>query len=122
MDINEDAIHKGDQLFPEFILNPSEELEIPFEDDYFDVIFCSAVLKHIRHKDRKELYFEFARVARYLIVFEKNSENKRIEKDYGFTFYHSNFKKELAENFDQIDLVEVGDDIYGLYEVKAENR
>ena len=122
VDINEKSINKGAQAYPEFILNQSEELEIPFEDDYFDLIFASAVLKHIRHKDRQELYFEFARVARYLLVFEKNSEQKRIEKAHGFTFYHSNFKKELAQHFDQIDLLEIGDDLYGLYEVEAENR
>ncbi len=122
VDINDDAIAKGEVLFPEFILAESEGIEIPYEDDYFDVLFASAVLKHIRYQDRRELYFEFARVARYILVWEKNSEHKQVKKMQGFNFYHSNFKSELAKNFDQIDLVEIGDDIYGLYEVKEENR
>ncbi|MDX2470642.1 MAG: class I SAM-dependent methyltransferase [SAR324 cluster bacterium] len=122
VDINDDSIAKGEVLFPEFILAQSEWVEIPYEDDYFDIVFASAVLKHIRYKDRKELYNEFARVARYILVWEKNSDQKRVEKMEGFNFYNSNFKTELARNFDQLDLVEIGDDIYGLYEVKAENR
>lgn len=119
VDINSTALRRGRELFPEFNLLRTFGLEIPFIDNYFDLIYTSAVLKHIRYEDRALLYSEFGRTADYLIVCEKNSESKKIEESHGFTFYHSNFKEELREYFDEIKVLDIGDDILGLYRVRA---
>lgn len=119
LDINSKAILKGRELFPDFNLLRAFGLEIPFIDKYFDFIYTSAVLKHIRYEDRAPLYSEFSRTADYLIVCEKNSDSDKVEEYKGFTFYHSNFKEELRNYFDEIKVLDIGDDILGLYRVRS---
>lgn len=116
IDINGKSIEAGHRLFPELNLIKSEGLDIPFCDDYFDIVYASAVLKHIRHQDRDKIYQEFSRVARYIVVWEKNSAKKAIEESEGFKFYHSNFKEELKSFFRCHKLIEISSDILGLYE------
>ena len=118
VDINGKSIEAGHRHFPELNLVKSTGLEIPFRDDYFDVIFASAVLKHIRYEDREKVYQEFSRVSKYIIVWGKNSEKKTVEEMGGFKFYHSNFKEELELFFHSNKIIEISDDILGLYEKK----
>jgi ubiquinone/menaquinone biosynthesis C-methylase UbiE len=118
VDINNAAIQKGRKLFPEFNLVRSFELDIPFKDKYFDVVFVSAVLKHIRFKDRAAIYREFARVADYIIVSELNSEAEKVEENSGFKFYHSDFIKELSGYFNELELMCIGNYILGLYKIR----
>ena len=118
VDINNTAIQKGRKLFPEFNLVRSFGIEIPFKDNYFDVVFVSAVLKHIRHEDRPAIYQELARVADYIIVSELNAKTDEIEESSGFKFYHSDFIEELPDFFDEIKLTIVGDYFLGLYKVR----
>ena len=96
---------------------PSNRLEIPFRDGYFDLIFLSAVLKHIRYEDRPKLFAEFRRVARYLYVVEKYSDIKRTETQQGFTFYYSDFRAKLGEVYTELSFSRVGDDFLALYEL-----
>ncbi|MFC1898841.1 class I SAM-dependent methyltransferase [Chloroflexota bacterium] len=119
VDINNTAIQKGRELFPEFNLVRSFGLEIPFKDKYFDVVFVSAVLKHIRHEDRPTIYQELARVADYIIVSELNARADVVEEISGFKFYHSDFIKQLPDFFNEIKLTIIGDYFLGLYEVKS---
>ena len=118
VDINNTAIQKGRKLFPEFNLVRSFGIEIPFKDKYFDVVFVSAVLKHIRHGDRPAIYQELARVADYIIVSELNAKADEVEESSGFKFYHSDFIKELPNFFDEIELTIIGDYFLGLYKVR----
>jgi len=118
VDINNAAIQKGRKLFPQFNLVRSFGLEIPFKDKYFDIVFASAVLKHIRHKDRPAVYQELARVADYVIVSELNSKADNIEESSGFMFYHSDFIKELPDYFVELELINIGNYFLGLYKVK----
>ena len=118
VDINQKSIEKGKVLFPDLNLLLNENIEIPFDDKFFDIIFASAVLKHIRPEDRPLLYKEFRRTGKYLIVFEKNSSETKEVKDEGFTFYNTNFKEELAQSFKPIIERIIGQDLIGLYELK----
>ena len=118
VDINNTAIQNGRKLFPEFNLVRSFGIEIPFKDKYFDVVFVSAVLKHIRHADRSAVYKEFTRVADYIIVSELNSAADEVEESSGFKFYHSDFIKELKGIFDEVELTIIGDYFLGLYRVR----
>jgi ubiquinone/menaquinone biosynthesis C-methylase UbiE len=117
-DINKKAIETGKKQFPEFFLHQSHGLTIDFDDDFFDVIFISAVLKHIRYEDRSALYAELKRVGKHFIIVEKNSEKPFEEKYEGFTFYNSNFVTELEEHFKPVDVFEMGGDCCGLYEAE----
>jgi len=119
VDINNKAILNGRKLFPEFNLLRSFGIEIPFKDKYFDVVFASAVLKHIRHADRSALYTEFSRVADYIIVSELNSSADEVREDSGFKFYHSDFIEELKNFFDELDLIVINNYFLGLYRVRA---
>lgn len=118
VDINSSALRRGRELFPDFNLLRIFGLEIPFIDKYFDLIYTGAVLKHIRYEDRARLYAEFGRTSDFLIVCEKNSEKEWVEEKWGFTFYHSNFREELRNYFDEIKLLEIGEEILGLYKVR----
>lgn len=115
MDINEKSIIAGKKLFPEFNLKKNEGLNIDANDDTFDLIFLSAVLKHIRHEDRQEFYKELKRVGKYFIVFELNSDTDKTNEEQGFTFYHSNFEKELQENFIEIHSEIINNEIFAIY-------
>lgn len=119
VDINSKAIQRGRKLFPEFNLIRSFGLEIPFKDKFFDVVFISAVLKHIRHEDRPAIYQELTRVADHIIVSELNAKADRVEESSGFKFYHSNFIKELPVFFNEIELTIIGDYFLGLYKVRV---
>ncbi|MFC1912861.1 class I SAM-dependent methyltransferase [Chloroflexota bacterium] len=118
VDINNQAIQNGRKLFPEFNLVRSFGIEIPFKDRFFDVVFASAVLKHIRHADRTVVYGEFSRVADYVIVSELNSAADEVEEESGFQFYHSDFITELKDFFDEVELTIIGEYFLGLYRVK----
>ncbi|MBA7535446.1 hypothetical protein ES705_27702 [subsurface metagenome] len=114
VDINSDDIRKGRELFPEFNLVRSFGLEIPFKNKYFDVVFLSGVLKHIRHEDRAVIYQELARVADFIIASELNSRTDTIEENGGFRFYNSNFIKELTAYFDEIEIIRIGDNFHAI--------
>jgi ubiquinone/menaquinone biosynthesis C-methylase UbiE len=117
IDINNKAIQNGRKLFPEFNLVRSFGIEIPFKDKYFDIVFASAVLKHIRYEDRSSLYEEFSRVADYIIVNELSSPVEGVEEESGFKFYHTDFIKELKDFFDELDLIVINNYFLGLYRV-----
>lgn len=115
IDINEDSIRKGRKQFPDFQLAGYDGVTLPYPDDHFDLVFASAVLKHIRYEDRNSVYEELSRVARYLIVFEKTVEKNHTEEAHGFTFYHTNFPVELENFFTPERLTRHGDQLFALY-------
>jgi len=117
IDINDNAIKKAKEAFSGIEFIPFSGTEIPFDDDYFDVIYMSAVLKHIRYEDRDHIYNELRRVANKLFVVEIDSKKQEIISHQGWTFYHSHFEKELAENFIPIDTFNECGDLWGLYKL-----
>lgn len=117
VDINRSALRQGRALYPELNLVESDGLEIPFRDGFFDLIFLSAVLKHIRYEDRAALFAEFSRVARYLYVVEVHSESQRTEEQHGFTFYYSDFRVELGALHRELHYSRAGSDFLALYDL-----
>ena len=118
VDINDRALREGRQLFPDLNLVRSFELEIPFRDGYFDLVFASSVLKHIRHADRDVLYAELRRVARLALVSEVNASTDHTEKMGRFTFYRSDFKAELGARFQCLETIDVADSFLALYRLR----
>ena len=119
VDINRQSIERGRTLYPDFDLRTSTGLEIPFEDDFFDVVLAAAVLKHIRPADRGALYDEFQRVSSHLLVFEEVRPGPCEEKMGDFTFYHADFGKELAARFHPVHAVGEGSYLFGVYRTSA---
>jgi len=119
-DLNEASLEKGRAAFPSFNLVKCPGLLLPYDDGHFDLIFASAVLKHIRHVDRPLIYDEFARVSDYLIVSEKNGSMPTIEEQHGFTFYLTDFISELKERFEELSLEMVGEHMLGLYRLRKD--
>ena len=71
------ARKKNKGLGIEFILGDSEK-RLPFEDDSFDFVAASYVAHGMKEDERKRLYKEMKRVARYLVVFHDYNDKKRI--------------------------------------------
>ena len=92
VDINSSAIEKAKKNFPNLEFKTFDGINLPFEDNSFDLVFASAVIKHIRYEDRGRVYSEFDRVAKQLFFIEADS--KRQEKVlYGsWIFYNSDFE------------------------------
>jgi len=116
IDINSKSISNGKKLFPEFKLSKNDGIVIPFDDKYFDIIFSSAVLKHIRYADRPLMYDEFKRIGKYFIIIEENSNHKKKVKKYGFTFYMADFEKELSKHFKLLYMKKIKKDFIAVYE------
>jgi SAM-dependent methyltransferase len=116
VDINRDAIARGRVAFPDLDLRVNTGLTVPFEDDHFDVVVASAVLKHIRPEDRPALYEEFRRVGRHLLaVFE---ESTKVEAFGPFTFYRSDFVHELGEVFEPVQSIRTGGYVFALFRTR----
>ncbi|MCH7479621.1 MAG: class I SAM-dependent methyltransferase [SAR324 cluster bacterium] len=117
VDINAHALRQGRGLFPELNLVEFDGVELPFRDGYFDLIFASAVLKHIRYGDRPTLYSEFRRTASYLYVVDTYSERQEVIETNGFKFYHSDFRADLGATFRERYFETIGEDFLALYEL-----
>lgn len=82
--------------------------DIPFRDDYFDLVFTSGVLIHISPKDVKKALQEIYRCSRkYIWGFEYYSKkykeiNYRGEKDI---LWKADFPKIYMENFSNLRII-----------------
>ena len=117
IDINPRSIDEAIKKVPSCQFKIFDGLKIPFDDNYFDLIFTSAVIKHIRYEDRPQIYNEFRRVSKYLFIIEVDSEKKETKNEQGWTFYLSDFRHEFAENFKPIDVKSECGDLWGLYQL-----
>ncbi|SMF64498.1 class I SAM-dependent methyltransferase [Pseudobacteriovorax antillogorgiicola] len=116
IDINPKAIDRATEGYPNLNFLAYDGAHFPFTDKYFDVVFMSAVAKHIRYEDREGFYDEIKRVARYLIVIEVDAKEKKLEKFSDWTFYHSNFEEEFNRYFRLQSLSREGGDMLGVYQ------
>ena len=115
IDINGYAIKKAAEMFPKLHFSEFDGVSIPFENRYFDLVFVSAVLKHIRYEDRNQLYSEFCRTSRYVFVVEVDSKEMNEVNQNGWTFYLSNFREELERFFEPVEVFSEAGDLWGLY-------
>jgi len=115
IDINGAAIAKAASRFPDLSFSEFDGVTIPFDDGCFDVVYVSAVLKHIRYEDRDALFAEFRRTSRHLFVVEIDTRERETVEQHGWTFYHSNFRAELERAFEPVDVFSEAGDLWGLY-------
>ena len=67
IDINKKAIEQARKSFPNFEFKTFNGVNLPFEDESIDLIFASAVIKHVRYEDRERVYTEIKRVSEYIL-------------------------------------------------------
>ena len=82
--------------------------DIPFKDNYFDLVFTSGVLIHISPDDLVPVMNEMYRCARrYIFGFEYYSEiPTEIEyRGHGDLLWKADFARKYLELFDDMDLV-----------------
>ena len=117
LNINPSSIEAGKKLFPYVHFKELSDLKLPYPGSFFDLLFISSVLKHIRHQDRPLLYKEMKRVSQYVFVidFYNESNEKETERGDNFSFYHAPFHKELLLYFKLVSIEIKGSDFLGLY-------
>jgi len=115
VDINPASIARGQKLFPGLDLRVSSGVSVPFEDDFFDVVVVSAVLKHIRPEERPALYREFRRVARHVMAFHEETAAPSREVFGGFVFYRADFTRELGGVFERVHELRTAGHVYEVY-------
>jgi len=83
--------------------------DIPFKDNYFDLVFTSGVLIHISPKDIEKAIHEIYRVSNtYIWGFEYYSKNKYEEVTYRGnknTLWKTDFKTLYQNKFPQLKLL-----------------
>ena len=119
IDINDDAIKHAQKLFPTMTFEVGDGITIPYPDKHFDCVIVIATIKHVRYKDRENVYAELNRVASYALFIEADEKAQNEQAFQGWTFYNSNFAEEFKKNFDEpVKVVREGGDILGLYKCK----
>jgi len=108
IDIQEDAILKARKAVPFANVITGSILDIPFKDDYFDMVFTTGVLIHISPDDLVGAMSEIVRCSKkYIWGFEYYSK-KTVEIDYrgkkGY-LWKNDFARVYLENFPQLKLV-----------------
>lgn len=108
IEVQEYAVEKSKQLTKNINIIQGSALELPFKDDYFDLVFTCGVLIHIKPDDIVSVMMEIHRVSKkYILGFEYFSEEyQEIEyrgnKD---ALWKANFAKIYLDNFPDLELV-----------------
>ena len=83
-------------------------VDIPFKDEYFDVVFSSGVLIHVHPKDIKKAYREIHRCTKkYIWGYEYYAEKytEIIYRERKNLLWKANFSKLYLKLFDDLKLV-----------------
>ena len=75
LDVNVAAIQKGRSLYPYLNLVTTSGLDLPFRDDYFDMVFTAGVLIHQSPSTFEQMMQEVIRVScKYIMAIEYDAE------------------------------------------------
>ena len=108
IDIQEDAVQQAKQLTKNINIVQGSAFDLPFRDDYFDLVFTSGVLIHISPDDVKDVMKEIYRTSKkYIWGLEYFSEeykaiNYRYNEDY---LWKGNFAQIYLDTFPGLKLV-----------------
>ena len=81
MDMNEKALEKAKLRYPNFDFKQGSITKIPFEDNYFDLVFTRGVLIHIHPDDVKTAMKELLRVSsKWIFNLEYFGEDNKMIK------------------------------------------
>lgn len=107
IDIQSDAVEKAKKLKNIHIVKGSA-FDLPFKDNYFDLVFTTGVLIHISPRDIKRVMKEIYRVSKkYIWGFEYFSEEYQTIDYRGHKnrLWKGNFSKLYLKNFPDLELV-----------------
>ena len=68
IDLNEKALEKTKEKFPNFKFQKGSLLKIPFSDSFFDLVFTRGVLIHIAPEDIQQATEEILRVSKKWVM------------------------------------------------------
>lgn len=112
VDYSEPLINKHKELFPSHDVQTSESANLPFEDNQFDVLYCSGTFQYLPNEEycRKSIE-EFIRVTKRAILIldikvEPTNPNhyclpKESFEEYGFKIYDGTYE-ELHPNYNAL--------------------
>jgi len=109
IEINKEAIKLSKSMTKNIYLIYGSTLDIPFKDNYFDLIFTSGLLIHISPFEIKDAMREICKVTKnYIWGFEYYADNYteiiyRGKKDI---LWKTNFPKLYLDNFKNLKLVQ----------------
>jgi pseudaminic acid biosynthesis-associated methylase len=104
------AIEKGLAYYPDIKFIHGTAFEIPFEDNYFDVVMTNTVLIHIHPTDLSKALSEIHRVCRRFIHFHEYYADVLTEVNYhGYKnlLWKTNFMQRYLDLFPDLACVEV---------------
>jgi pseudaminic acid biosynthesis-associated methylase len=108
LEINRKAIEISKKKTKDFDIIQGSALDIPFKDNYFDLVFTSGLLIHISPKDIKKAIREIYRCTKkYIFGFEYYAD-KYTEVMYAGKknmLWKTNFPKLYLDNFSDLKLV-----------------
>lgn len=108
IDINDYALCEAREYNPELNLIKGSALDIPFKDNYFDLVFTSGVLIHIHPDNLKQVMSEIYRCSKeYILGFEYHSfwcQEITYRGNKGF-LWKNDFKQLYLDTFPDLELV-----------------
>lgn len=108
IEINEEAIEISKEMTKNIYIIKGSAFDVPFRDNYFDLVFTSGVLIHIAPEDIKDAINEVYRVSkRYIWGFEYFSE-KYTEVEYRGEknlLWKANFAQIYLDTFKDLRLI-----------------
>ncbi len=108
IEINSYAIARSKSRTKNINIIQGSAFDIPFKDEYFDVVFSSGVLIHVHPKDIKKAYREIHRCTKkYIWGYEYYAEKytEIIYRERKNLLWKANFSKLYLKLFDDLKLV-----------------
>ena len=108
IEIMPSAVEQAKQLTKEINIIQGSAFDLPFKDNYFDLVFTSGVLIHIHPDDMKKAMAEIVRASKkYIWGFEYYADTLTSINYRGHTdrLWKTNFSKLFLDQFPNLKLV-----------------
>ncbi|MFA4946766.1 MAG: pseudaminic acid biosynthesis-associated methylase [Candidatus Micrarchaeia archaeon] len=109
VEISDYALNKAKQIIPSAKLSNASALSLPFEDNFFDLVFTSGVLIHIAPADLPRALDEISRVSKKWVWGFEYYSPKPTEIEYRGNrdlLWKNDFKRTYLERRPELRLVE----------------
>ncbi len=108
VDINRQALEVSKKNLIGIDVMLASAFELPFKDNYFDLVFTSGVLIHLSPKDIKKALKEIVRVSKKHILGFEYFDEEYLEVEYRGQkdlLWKTNFAKLYTDNFQELKLL-----------------
>lgn len=108
IEISENAVEKSKIYTKNINIIQGSGFDIPFKDNYFDLVFTAGVLIHINPNDLKKIMKEIHRVSKKFVMgfeyYNDKSEEILYRKNKGY-LWKNNFSQVYLNNFNDLKLI-----------------